>query len=498
MIKLKDFNLDIDNIDIEIINKIDGDLAKKYNIVPLKIDNDCLFIAMNDLLDDSIINEIELNTNLKVIPVFMDTQIINKLINTFYSHTHVNTIVNEFKRELDEKLKNEPSNIDSDLEIENSPAVKFVNSIIEQAISKNSSDIHIEPLKECLRIRLRIDGYLYELLKTDKALLNSIISRIKILAKLNIAEKRIPQDGHINLNSVDIRVSTLPTIYGEKVVMRLIYCDNILISKDKIGFFEADLIKFNKLLMNNNGIILVTGPTGSGKSTTLASAMLDLNNETLNLVSVEEPVENLIAGVNQISIDSKTGIGFNNILRSILRQDPDIIMIGEIRDTETAQIAMRAAITGHLVLSTLHTNDAVSSVMRLNDMGIEAYMIAAAVRGILAQRLVRRLCPFCSEEIEISEIDANLIKVPKKSKIKKAKGCKHCHYTGYKGRFAVYEIFIINPEIRQAISHKVEYNKLKELAIKAGMVTLQQNTLINVLNGNTSLDEFYRVIYTED
>lgn len=504
-LKALSISLGIDIVDLQkydintnAIKKIDINLAKKYNIIPIDLINSFIVVATNDPLNQNALDDIEMTANMKVKYMLAELKQINDFINIFYGQTKAISIANEFEQEL--KKRNIVAKDNIDLEAINSPAVKLVNTIIEQAVSKNASDIHIEPFNGYIRVRIRIDGLLYELIRIDISILSSIITRIKILAKLNIAEHRLPQDGSINIEindiQLDLRINILPTIYGEKAVIRIFHCDEIFISKNNIGFNDDDLKKFDNLLKNTNGLILVTGPTGSGKSTTLSAAMRDLNNENLNLVSVENPVENIIDGINQINVNYEIGLDFPQILRAILRQDPDIIRIGEIRDLETAAIAIKAAITGHLVFSTLHTNDAVSAVFRLIDMGIEPYMLAASIKGVISQRLVRKLCK-CSKEIEISKEEAKLFKIQEGTKIREPVGCNYCNNTGYKGRFAVYEIFTLNEEIRQSISKNIDYSKLKDLALKNGMISIYDNTIKNIVEQKTSLAEFYRVIYSQ-
>jgi len=384
----------------------------------------------------------------------------------------------------------------------NSPAVKLVNSFIEQAIRRNASDIHIEPFENYVRVRLRIDGQLHEILKTDISALNAIVTRIKILGKMNIAEKRIPQDGRIGVtldnNQLDLRVNTLPTIYGEKVVIRLLYRTGMQLRKEELGFCESDLKKFESLLMKPHGIILLTGPTGSGKSTTLATALRELNKPNVNIITVEDPVENMIEGINQVNVNAKAGLTFASALRAILRQDPDIVMIGEMRDTETASIAVRASITGHLVLSTLHTNDAPSSITRLIDMGIEPYLVATAVEGIIAQRLVRRICKNCKTAVHPTSDEAEILKIPKNSLIYKGKGCQACNNTGYKGRLAVHEVLVLDSSMREMIVKGANSDEIREFAINHGMITLWDNTKRNVLEGNTTVEELLRVAYGQE
>lgn len=488
------------DLELEAINKVDEKLVKKYNFIPIKIiDENTIMIATSEPNNLIALDDIEIVTHMKPVAVFAKSEEIKKAINDYYGSYRTMSIALELENET--KLKKEKNIDDNYLETDilDSPTVKLIDTIIEQAISKNASDIHIEPFENYIRVRIRIDGMLYKILKLDISALSGLVTRIKILSKLDISEHRIPQDGRIDMKVdnllFDLRVSILPTIYGEKVVIRIIYSSNDILSKENIGFFDEDLDKFNKLLKNTNGIILVTGPTGSGKSTTLAAAIKDLNKENINIVTVENPVENTIEGVNQININVKAGFDFPQILRSILRQDPDIIMVGEIRDFETATIAMRAAITGHLVLSTLHTNDAVSSITRLIDMGIEPYIITSSLKAVIAQRLVRKVCPFCSQEISVSDEEMNILNVPYGTKIKKAVGCKYCNNTGYKGRFALYEIFVLDSQVYDAIYKKVGYDELKALAINGGMVTIWDNAVKNVIEGRTTLDEIYRAVY---
>lgn len=472
-------------------------LLKKYNFIPVRIINDTIVIATSEPNNLIALDDIEISTHLKPVAVFAQSDEIKKAISDYYDSYKTKSIALELEEELKLKVSKNTDYNYLETDVLNSPAVKLVDTIIQQSISKKASDIHIEPFENYIRVRIRIDGQLYKILTLNISALSGIVTRIKILSKLDIAEHRIPQDGRIDIKlndlSFDLRVNILPTIYGEKVEIRIIYNSNAILTKENIGFFENDLIKFNKLFSNTNGIILVTGPTGSGKSTTLAAAVKDLNKENINIVTVEDPVEKKIEGVNQININAKAGFDFPQILRSILRQDPDIIMIGEIRDSETANIAMKAAITGHLVLSTLHTNDAVSSIPRLIDMGVESYMITSSLKAVIAQRLVRKICPFCSKEVLVSDEERDILNVPYNTKIKKAVGCKYCNNTGYKGRFAVYEIF--EPDYHVYKSIKSDYQQLKSIAIKNGMVTIWQNAVQNVIEGRTTLEEIYRTVY---
>ena len=352
-------------------------------------------------------------------------------------------------------------------------AVKFVNELLELAVKKNASDIHIEPLEEVTRVRLRIDGLLCNAVEVLRSNHSAIVSRIKIICGMDIAEKRLPQDGRVEVevsgSKVDLRVSTLPVINGEKVVIRLLEKSQKLLELEALNFSESNLKIYKQLIRSPHGIILLTGPTGSGKSTTLYATLQELNDETKNIITIEDPVERTIAGINQIAVNNKAGLNFATGLRSIVRQDPNIIMVGEIRDGETAKIAAQAALTGHLVFSTLHTNNAIGAVTRLLDIGIEPFLLAAALRGVVAQRLVRTVCPHCES------------------------GCEHCSHTGYKGRMAVQEVLQITPKLQKLITQGAEENVLLEAARENSFTTLQEDCLAKVQAGQTTLEEYYRV-----
>ena len=352
-------------------------------------------------------------------------------------------------------------------------AVKFVNELLELAVKKNASDIHIEPLEEVTRVRLRIDGLLCNAAEMLRSNHSAIVSRIKIICGIDIAEKRLPQDGRVEVevggSKIDLRVSTLPVINGEKVVIRLLEKSQKLLELEALNFSESNLKIYKQLINSPHGIILLTGPTGSGKSTTLYATLQELNDETKNIITIEDPVERTIEGVNQIAVNNKAGLNFATGLRSIVRQDPNIIMVGEIRDGETVKIAVQAALTGHLVFSTLHTNNAIGAVTRLLDIGIEPFLLAAALRGVVAQRLVRTICPYCES------------------------GCEHCNHTGYKGRIAVQEVLQITPKLQKLITQGVEESVLFEAAKENGFTTVQEDCLAKVQAGQTTLEEYYRV-----
>ena len=352
-------------------------------------------------------------------------------------------------------------------------AVKFVNELLELAVKQNASDIHIEPLEAVTRIRLRIEGLLCTAVEVQRSNHSAIVSRIKIICGMDIAEKRLPQDGRVEVevgsSKVDLRVSTLPVINGEKVVIRLLEKSQKLLELEALNFSESNLQIYKQLINSSHGIILLTGPTGSGKSTTLYATLQELNDETKNIITIEDPVERTLEGINQIAVNNKAGLTFATGLRSIVRQDPNIIMVGEIRDGETAKIAVQAALTGHLVFSTLHTNNAIGAVTRLLDIGIEPFLLAAALRGVVAQRLVRTICPYCEG------------------------GCEHCNHTGYKGRIAVQEVLLITPKLQNLITHGAEEGVLLETARESGFTTIQEDCLAKVQAGRTTMEEYYRV-----
>ena len=511
IVEVLEFQLGIPHVDLskyaidpKAASMISESLAKRYMLIPIQIENDRLVVAMSDPLNVYAIDDVKLATKMEVMPVIAGLADVKQAIDRMYGVSKTVSIAEEFRRQMQEKPQKK-NGLDEEMDeadVLNSPAVKLVNSFIEQAIRRNASDIHIEPFENYVRVRLRIDGQLHEILKTDISALNAIVTRIKILGKMNIAEKRIPQDGRIGVtldnNQLDLRVNTLPTIYGEKVVIRLLYRTGMQLRKEELGFCESDLKKFESLLMKPHGIILLTGPTGSGKSTTLATALRELNKPNVNIITVEDPVENMIEGINQVNVNAKAGLTFASALRAILRQDPDIVMIGEMRDTETASIAVRASITGHLVLSTLHTNDAPSSITRLIDMGIEPYLVATAVEGIIAQRLVRRICKNCKTAVHPTSDEAEILKIPKNSLIYKGKGCQACNNTGYKGRLAVHEVLVLDSSMREMIVKGANSDEIREFAINHGMITLWDNTKRNVLEGNTTVEELLRVAYGQE
>lgn len=498
--------IDLNNITIlpEIQKLIPYQIIKKYNVLPVKLETKMLYVAMEDPLNFIAIDDIKMATGFDIVPVISYKKSINDIINRLYGNQTSDSAIEEFQKEASNftdtlaELQDNPS-----LEVDSAPIVRLVNAIIEQAVAEKASDIHIEPQENNVRVRYRIDGRLNLANNIPKSAHSAIVTRIKILANLDIAEKRVPQDGRCDYKTKDriynMRVSILPTVNGEKVVMRILDKTNFLIPKEKLGFTSENLVKFDQLLKNPHGIILITGPTGSGKSTTLYTMLSELNKVTGNITTVEDPVEYMIDGLNQVQVNTKAGLSFAGALRSFLRQDPDIIMLGEIRDSETVDVALRAAITGHLVLSTLHTNDAVSSISRLADMGVPPYMIAVALMGVISQRLVRKLCPNCAQSYVPGEHELRYLGLPLNEKItfKKAQGCGLCNNSGYKGRIAVHEILLIDQGHREMIARNASISELEEYSLKKGMSTLKSECIKLLKRGVTSFEEVSDITYTQ-
>lgn len=493
-------------IDVNAVTAIPESLARKYNLIPIGYRNSKILVVMSDPLNIFATDDVSIASGCEVEPLIASQKEIKEAILKFYSKQDVQKAADELNKENISKNKEDnPDKSKSDLdEVKNAPVVKLVDSIIQNAVRAGASDIHIEPFEKYQKIRYRIDGELREMLKTPKETANALTTRIKILASLNIAERRIPQDGRIltsaDGNPVDLRVSVLPTVHGEKIVIRILRRDNFLVNKESLGLGADDMRKLNNIVGSPHGIILVTGPTGSGKSTTLYTILSDLNKDDKNIITVEDPVEYMMEGVNQVNVNIKAGLTFAAGLRSILRQDPDIVMVGEIRDGETAEIAVRAAITGHLVLSTIHTNDAPSTVLRLVDMGIEPYLVASSLSGIIAQRLVRRICPSCKIEYNATDYEKKLLGISKETNLKlyKGLGCNNCGNSGYKGRVAAFEILEIDKEIKEAIMNERNSEELEDLCIKRGMKTLKQYGTEMVINGVTTLDELAKIAFLKE
>ena len=487
-------------IDPEIPKLINESLARRHTLIPIKKENNKLIVAMTDPLNIFARDDVSIATGLDVEPVTSSRMAIINAIERYYGKQRAEKAIEEFKRQYDisgitELLEESIS------ETENAPVVRLINSIISQAVKQKASDIHIEPAENNIRIRFRIDGDLQEVMTPEKSAHSAIVTRIKIMAKMDIAEKRLPQDGRIELQvdgrEIDMRISTIPTVFGEKVVIRLLDRENFLATKTQLGFSQSNLELLDKLIKNPNGIILVTGPTGSGKSTTLYALLKELNNVRTNIITIEDPVEYRLEGINQVQVNPKAGMTFANGLRSILRQDPDIIMVGEIRDAETAQIAVRASITGHLVLSTMHTNDASSTITRLVDMGIEPYLVSSSVVGVVAQRLVRKICTHCKSTYEADSFEKQVLNEDN-AVIHKGRGCSACNGSGYKGRTAIHEVMAVNKDIRVLIDKKASIDDIRSAAAANGTVTLRESCKKLVLSGVTTVEEMIRVTYSLD
>src|SRR5579872_7132337 len=508
-------NLKYYEVDSAVIKLIPQDTAIRYQIVPLSRVGSTLTIAMTDPTNVFAMDDIKFMTGFNVEPVVASETAISEAISKFYGEA-------ESVEELSKVMKDLAGDADSaaDLELaseeqemnlaeleraaEEAPIIKLVNLILTDAVKRGASDIHIEPYEKEIRVRFRIDGILQAVMAPPMKLRDAIISRVKIMAKLDISEKRLPQDGRImikyrkdgKIKDLDFRVSTIPALYGEKIVMRLLDKENLRLDMTKLGFEPETLAKFERAILRPYGMVLVTGPTGSGKTNTLYSSIARLNTPETNIMTAEDPVEFQLAGINQVQMKDQIGLNFAAALRAFLRQDPNIILVGEIRDFETAEIAVKAALTGHLVLSTLHTNDAPSTISRLMNMGIEPFLVATSVNLICAQRLVRRVCVNCKEELEVPEqalIDSGYTPDEvKTTKIYHGKGCNTCNKGGYKGRTGLYEVMEINDDLRELILVGASALELKKKAIEQGMITLRRSGLIKVAAGLTTMEEVLR------
>ncbi len=485
------------------IRLVPEDIMKKYELVPFAIDennSNILKIAMSDPMYLPAIDDVSLITGMEVVPYFAPTAQIAMQIDRMFGKKQAMEAAAQYQMEHADELREEEESA-ANAEVDNAPIVKIVRTMLEQAIRQGASDIHIEPLERNLRIRYRIDGALREVMDYNTTLLPAMVARVKIMSGLDISEKRKPQDGRLTLQvdnrEYDVRVSVLPTVFGEKTVMRLTAKDGLSREKKYLGLTPEDDERLDGILKNPHGIILVTGPTGSGKSTTCYTVLSELNREEVNIITVEDPVEANVDGVNQVQVNVKADLTFANALRSILRQDPDIIMIGEIRDGETAGIAVKASITGHLVISTLHTNSTAASITRLIDMGVEPYLIGDSVVGIIAQRLVRKLCPKCRKAREATDQEKKLLMVPASmpQTVYEPVGCEECGGIGYRGRTAIYEIMPVTAKLRNRIHDKVTADELQEIAVSEGMSTLRMAAAKKVKEGITSCAEMIKVAY---
>ena len=489
----------------EMAQVLPKNIAKKHMVVPVRVTRTDIHIAMADPLNFLAIEEVQTVTRRRVIPLIATSAAVERAVQNLYSNQGAMRAIEDMQRDLlgsqyggVSEVLPQATTVDED-ETDAAPAIRLVNSIIDRACTEGASDIHMEPGEDSMTIRMRIDGVLRSIIPVPRELQSSVISRLKIMARMDIAQKHVPQDGRANVNvrqeTLDLRISTLPTIYGEKVVIRLLRKTPELATLEGIGLEGRNREQFCHLVDHTTeGVILMVGPTGSGKTSTLYAMIDRLKSEEVNLVSLEDPVEYHIGGICQVQINEKTGLTFANVLRSVLRQDPDIIAVGEIRDGETAEIAMRAAMTGHLVLSTVHTNNAVSSVDRLLDIGVEPYLIAGAVKGIISQRLVRRLCPHCRRPYTPSLEELEALGLPAGDFLfYRGEGCGECFGTGYRGRVAAFEILEITPEMRRAI-HARSLKGLERAMSGAGFQPIMENCRKLILDGVTSAEEVQRVL----
>jgi len=486
-------------IDPEVVKLVPEELARNYRLIPLFAIDKTLTVAMANPLDVVAIDALSRATGMKVEPVVCSEEEIAEAIEHYYGADRLRSALRDLNLGAEDEDENE--HVDEQAlrrEAEEGPIIKLANLILEQAVQDGASDIHVEPMENRVRVRYRIDGVLQEVHSAPKSVQLALTSRLKILADLNIAERRVPQDGRFRLRlynrEVDFRVSTLPTAFGEKVVLRILDKKKT-IRLHELGLDEKELAIFRGLLKRPHGMILVTGPTGSGKTTTLYAALMELDRDTKNIVTLEDPIEYQLEGVSQSQVNPKIGLTFASGLRSILRQDPDIIMVGEIRDLETAEISVQAALTGHLLLSTLHTNDAAGAVTRLIDMGVEPYLIASSVEGVLAQRLLRKVCPNCVEHYEPPRelLESLGLTGSEDAQFVRGKGCRACRNLGYKGRTAIYEILVVDDDIRSLILKRAPSTEIRNLAVRKGMRTLRQAGIRKALEGITSLEEVFRV-----
>ncbi len=495
----KFISIDEVGVNIAVANLITPELAVKNNILPVYEEDGIVYVAMKNPNDILTVDYLRMLTGYEICPVVAADMELQVAIENF---ANMNSGVGDYDDEAEDDVV-ESENLD----IDDKPAVQLVNQIINNAIKAGASDIHIEALEKYMRVRFRIDGVLQEIMQNPIKMYAAVISRIKVIGGMDIAERRIPQDGRATVKfedkTMDVRIASMPTVYGEKVVMRLLERSNTnVVTLKDIKFSPRQFDRFSHAIHLPYGFVLVTGPTGSGKSTTLYATLAEISTIDKNVITLEDPVERRMAGINQVQMNERAGMTFAAALRSVLRSDPDIVMVGEIRDSETAKIAVEAALTGHMVLSTLHTNDAPGAVTRLDEMGVEPFLTASSLVGVLAQRLVRKLCPKCKEEYEISHAELkNIVHDLEKYgynqpsyKLYRAKGCLTCNNTGYKGREAVFEFLTVTEEMKRLILDRATITQVRDLAVSQGMKTLKDEGLYKMMDGNTSLEEVLRVI----
>ena len=494
------------DLDPEMSRVVSKNVARQYNVVPVRTTPEDVYLAMSDPLNFMAIEAVKNATRKRVVPMVATNDSVMRAIMTLYGNEGAARAIEEMKRDAraagtDDGGSFQTSTLGDDADAQSAPTVRLVNSIIERAATERASDIHLEPREADLHVRMRIDGVLRTILTVPKELQASVISRLKIMGGMNTSERRVPQDGRANIRlkkqDIDLRINTLPTIHGETVVIRLLDKNESLFDPKGIGLAGSNLEKYNRLIHANNGMVLIVGPTGSGKSSTMYTMIRELNDDSVNLVTLEDPVEYNIDGANQVQINEKTGMTFASGLRAILRQDPDIVAVGEIRDGETAEIAMRAAITGHLVLSTVHTFDAASTIDRLVDIGVEPYLIASGVRGVISQRLVRKVCPHCREEYRPDPEEFEAVGLPYDPGVRfyRGSGCPMCFGTGYRGRTGVFEILVIDRALRSRITGGATREELQMAIEQSGSYrTMADSCRELVLNGVTTVEEARKTI----
>ena len=491
------------SIPLELARFVPRSIAKKYCVVPVKLQKDELYVAMSDPLNFEAQEEVKSASHKQVVPMIATRRAVEQAIATLYGNEGTARAIEEMKREAGSNQADIVP-VQMSKAVDNgaaeAPTIRFVNSVIERAITERASDIHLEPQEGEMVVRMRIDGVLRRVFTVPANLQATVIARLKIMGGMNIAERKIPQDGRAMVTAkdkeIDLRISSIPTIYGEKIVLRLLDKSSGHINRKTIGLEGEDEKKYDRLLKNSSGVILIVGPTGSGKSTTMCAMIQELCSEQTNIMTLEDPVEYNIPGANQCQINEKTGMTFAAGLRSILRQDPDVISVGEIRDGETASIAVRAAITGHLVISTLHTNDAVSTISRLVDIGVEPYMISSALRGVVSQRLVRKICPHCRKAYTPTEEEKRMVGIPENEDVTfyKGEGCQECGRTGYRGRRGVFEILTLDAALRREVANNASSEELTKTALENGFVTMKDNCRRLVLEGVTTVAEAAKAI----
>ena len=491
-------------IDPSMAQIVPRNLARAYRVVPVKMENNQLYLAMEDPLNFRALEVVREATRKRVVPMIAYSNAISRALSVLYENEGAAIAIKEMSEERGLTIGAAADEREVQDEASAAPTVKLVNSILERGFDEKASDIHVEPHQNNMVVRIRVDGRLQEILTIPSQLQSAVISRFKVMAGMNITERRIPQDGRAqfrrgNGQTIDLRLNTMPTIFGEKVVIRILWRDATTLTRKGIGITDRDNAKFDRILHNSSGMILIVGPTGSGKTSTMYTMIQELNRDDINMISLEDPVEYQIDGVTQVAINEKVGLTFASALRACLRQDPDVICVGEIRDGETAEIALRAAMTGHLVLSTIHTEDTISAIDRLRDLGIEPYLIASSVRGIISQRLVRRICPNCRTQVQPDPYLCDLagIRNPSQYKFYKGKGCHMCFGSGYKGRTGVFEILPMNAKIREAISEGKNSTELRRvIAAEGDFVPMIANARDLVENGVTTLDEVVHQVVT--